>query len=95
LNGNWMSVEDELAEGNQLAAHTLTPIPVPTPESFDAPRESARYQRTYVLRIQGLRLERPLSLWLNLTIQVFDYGWRFLAFGRSALPWPIRHQGSC
>jgi hypothetical protein len=24
---------------------------------------------------------------LNLTIQVFDYGWRFLAFGRSALPW--------
>jgi hypothetical protein len=24
---------------------------------------------------------------LNLTIQDFDYGWRFLAFGRSALPW--------
>jgi signal transduction histidine kinase len=65
LNGDWMSVEDELVEGSQLDAHALTPIPVPTPESFDAPRELARYQRTYVLRIQGLRLERPLSLWIE------------------------------
>ncbi|HET9238271.1 MAG TPA: 7TM diverse intracellular signaling domain-containing protein [Oligoflexus sp.] len=65
LNGTWMSVEDELVEGHQLSAHALTPAPVPTPESFDAPRDSIRYQRTYVLRIQGLRLEQPVSLWIE------------------------------
>ncbi len=32
---------------------------------------------------------------LNLATQANGYGWRFLAFGRSALPWPVGHQGSC
>jgi signal transduction histidine kinase len=65
LNGNWMSVEDELVEGKQLAAHVLTPIPVPTPEKFEGQRESRLSQRTYVLRIQGLRFDQPVSLWIE------------------------------
>ncbi len=32
---------------------------------------------------------------LNLSIQVKGYGWRFLAFRRSALHCPIGHQCSC
>jgi hypothetical protein len=39
--------------------------------------------------------EGESSMILNHSIQVFDYGWRFLAFGRSALRWPVGHQGSC
>ncbi len=32
---------------------------------------------------------------LNLSFQVKGYGWRFLAFRRSALHWPMEHQCSC
>ncbi len=65
LDGTWMSVEDELVEGAHLSRHSLTPIPVPTPDEFHAESGHGRYQRTYILRIKGLRIDRPVAILSN------------------------------
>lgn len=53
--------------------------------------------RSVLVEIQDVEVENASwhDIPLNLSIQVKGYGWRFLAFRRSALPWPNGHQGSC
>ncbi|HYX36248.1 MAG TPA: 7TM diverse intracellular signaling domain-containing protein [Oligoflexus sp.] len=68
LSGLWLSAENQLLDGpaaTALSAEAWTPIPVPTSGPFPQEITQGQAQRTYRLRILGLRHDHALGLYIH------------------------------